>query len=42
MSDLKLLSDGRYVLDVGKRCILVLTKSELIQGLRRGKWFKRY
>jgi hypothetical protein len=40
MIDLKLI-DGRYILDVGKGCVLVLTKAELIQGLRRGKWFKR-
>jgi hypothetical protein len=38
--DLKLI-DGRYILTLDKGCLLVLTKAELIQGLRRGKWFKR-
>jgi hypothetical protein len=40
MIDLKLI-DGRYILTLDKGCILVLTKGELIAGLRRGKWFKR-
>jgi hypothetical protein len=40
MIDLKLV-DGRYILDLGKGCVLVLTKDELVQGLRRGKWLKR-
>jgi hypothetical protein len=40
MIELKLL-DGRYILTLDKGCILVLTKAELIQGLRRGKWLKR-
>jgi hypothetical protein len=41
MINLTLLADGRYVLDVGKGCVLVLTKAELIQGLKRGKWLRR-
>jgi hypothetical protein len=40
MIDLKLI-DGRYVLTLDKGCLVVLTKTELIQGLRRGKWLKR-
>jgi hypothetical protein len=41
MIALTLLEDGRYALDVGKGCLLILTKRELIQGLRRGKWLRR-
>jgi hypothetical protein len=40
MIELKLI-DGRYILTLDKGCLLLLTKAELIQGLRRGKWFKR-
>jgi hypothetical protein len=38
--ELKLI-DGRYILTLDKGCILVLTKAELLQGLRRGKWLRR-
>jgi len=34
------LVDGLYHVK-GPRCLLVLTKVELIRCLRRGKWWKR-
>jgi hypothetical protein len=34
------IRDGRYVITLPK-CVLVLTKAEFIQGLRRGKWWRR-
>ncbi|HEX9872531.1 MAG TPA: hypothetical protein VGC99_28825 [Candidatus Tectomicrobia bacterium] len=39
MIDVKLI-DGRFVVTLEK-CILVLTKAEFVQALRRGKGFKR-
>ena len=35
-----LLVDGFYVVTMAK-CTLVLTKTEFITALRRGKWWKR-
>jgi hypothetical protein len=32
--------DGLYIVKALK-CTLVMTKAELIQALRRGKWWKR-
>jgi hypothetical protein len=40
MIELKLI-DGRYIVTLDKGCIVVLTKDEFIQGLRRGTWWKR-
>jgi hypothetical protein len=37
--DLKVI-DGWYVLAIDK-AVLVLTKAELLRGLRRGKWWRR-
>jgi hypothetical protein len=34
------LIDGLYHVQ-GPKCLLVLTKAELIRALRRGKWWKR-
>lgn len=39
MIDIQLI-DGWYVVRASK-CTLVMTKSEFIQALRRGKWWKR-
>jgi hypothetical protein len=35
------IHDGHYVITLPK-CILVLTKTEFIQALRRGKWWRRH
>jgi hypothetical protein len=34
------IREGLYILTLPK-CILVLTKAEFIQALRRGKWWRR-
>jgi hypothetical protein len=34
------LVDGLYHVQ-GPKCLLVLTKAELIRSLRRGRWWKR-
>jgi len=39
MIDIKII-DGWYVVTASK-CTLVLTKTQFIQALRRGKWWKR-
>jgi hypothetical protein len=33
--------DGWYVLPLPKQAVLVLTKAQFIEGLRRGKWWRR-
>jgi hypothetical protein len=33
--------NGLYLVRLPKQCVLVLTKAEFIQALRRGKWWRR-